>query len=156
MLCERWTKLSRRILLTRTGYRTSRPFARGSDSSRWQSCELSCDSPFILTILKIKNIYTIACDCHLASRYYPKGSSYTLKSVKTTALVDCETSIRLDIQCSTKQPPDTHVGQQIPTANLCRLQAATADRGYNWDNLRKEVREVGFRPVIKRREFFVG
>ncbi len=52
-------------------------------------------------------------DRHSASRHYANRTDYTCRSVKTTVLVDCETSTVLDIHCSTKQPHDTHVGWQV-------------------------------------------
>ena len=92
-------------------------------------------------------------DRHSASHHYANRTDYTFKSVKTTALVDCETSIVLDIHCSTRQPHDTHVGRQVLTRNLSHLQTVTADKGYDWDDLRQELREADIRPVIKQREF---
>ena len=93
-------------------------------------------------------------DRHSASRHYANRTNYTFRSVKTTALVDCETSTVLDIHCSIKQPHDTQVGRQVLTRNLSRLQTVTADKGYDWDNLRKELREADVQPVIKHREFY--
>lgn len=92
-------------------------------------------------------------DRHSASHHYANRTDYTFKSVKTTALVDCETSIVLDNHCSTRQPHDTHVGRQGLTRNLSHLQTVTADKGYDWDDLRQELREADIRPVIKHREF---
>lgn len=92
-------------------------------------------------------------DRHSASHHYANRTDYTFKSVETTALVDCETSIILDIHCSTRQPHDTHVGRQVLTRNLSHLQTVTADKGYDWDDLRQELREADIRPVIKHREF---
>ena len=92
-------------------------------------------------------------DRHSASHHYANRTDYSFKSVKTTALVDCETSIILDIHCSTRQPHDTHVGRQVLTRNLSHLQTVTADKGYDWDDLRQELREADIRQVIKHREF---
>ena len=92
-------------------------------------------------------------DRHSASRHYANRTGYTFRSVKTTALVDCETSTILDIHCSMKQPHDTQVGRQVLTRNLNRLQIVTADKGYDWDDLREELREADVRPLIKHREF---
>lgn len=52
-----------------------------------------------------------------------------------------------------KQPHDTHVGRQVLTRNPDRLQIVTADKGYDWGDLRNELREADVRPVIKHREF---
>ncbi len=48
-----------------------------------------------------------------------------------------------------KQPHDTHVGWQVLTRNINQLQTIAADKGYDWDDLRAELRESGVRPVIK-------
>ena len=92
-------------------------------------------------------------DRHSVSRHYANRTDYTSRSVKTTALVDCEISSVLDIHCSMKQPHDTHVWRQVLTRNLDRLETVTADKGYDWDDLRNELREADVRPVIKHREF---
>jgi len=92
-------------------------------------------------------------DRHSISRHYANRTKYTFRSVKTTAVVDCETSTVLDIHCSMQQPHDTHVGRQVLMRNFDRLQTVTADKGYDWDSLRYELQEVGVRPVIKHREF---
>jgi IS5 family transposase len=49
-------------------------------------------------------------DRHSASCHYSDRTHYTFRSVKTTALVDCETSTVLDIHCSVTKPHDTHIG----------------------------------------------
>jgi hypothetical protein len=82
-----------------------------------------------------------------------KSESLHLQIAKTTAVVDCENRTVLDIYCSMKQPPDTQVGQQVFTRNFGRLQTVTADKGYDWDDLREERREADDRPLIKHREF---
>ncbi|QCS42278.1 IS5 family transposase [Natrinema versiforme] len=92
-------------------------------------------------------------DRHSASRHYANRTNYTFRSVKTTALVDCETGAVLDVHCSMKQPHDTQVGRQVLTRNLDQLQTVTADKGYDWDALRQRLREADVRPVIKHREF---
>jgi Transposase and inactivated derivatives, IS5 family len=51
-----------------------------------------------------------------------------------------------------KQPHDTHVGRQVLTRNLNQLQTIAADKGYDWDHLREELRQADVRPVIKHRE----
>ncbi|WP_224270893.1 IS5 family transposase [Haloprofundus salinisoli] len=93
-------------------------------------------------------------DRHSASRHYANRTDYTFRSVKTTALVDCDTSAELDIHCSTKQPHDTQIGRQVLTRNLNRLQIITADKGYDWDDLRDELRDADVRPLITHREFY--
>jgi len=88
-----------------------------------------------------------------ASQHYANRTNYTFRSVKTTALVDCSTSLILDIHCSMKQPHDTQIGWQVLKRNLHRVDTLTADKGYDWDEFRQFLGEEGVRPVIKHREF---
>ena len=91
---------------------------------------------------------------HKASRHYVIRVGYNFDDIKTTALVDCDSTAILDIHCSMKQPHDTQIGRQVLTRNLQRLNTVVADKGYDWDALRHELRDAGVRPVIKHREFY--
>jgi len=91
---------------------------------------------------------------HDASRHYVLRVGYNFDDIKTTALVDCDSTAILDVHCSMKQPHDTQVGRQVLTRNLEQLKTITADKSYDWDTLRHELREAGIRPVIKHREFY--
>lgn len=88
-----------------------------------------------------------------ASRHYANRTNYRFRSVKTTALVDCDSSLILDIHCSMKQPHDTQIGWQVLQRNLHQVETLTADKGYDWDEFRRFLREEDVRPVIKHREF---
>lgn len=90
---------------------------------------------------------------HDASRHDVLRVGYNFDDIKTTALVDCASPALLDVHCSMKQPHDTQVGRQVLTRNLERLETITADKSYDWDALRHELRDAGVRPVIKHREF---
>jgi len=92
-------------------------------------------------------------DRRAASRRYAKRTNYTFTAVKTTVLVDCQTSKILDIHCSMERPHDTQIGEQVLTRNLDQVDTITADKGYDWDELRGKLREEDVRPVIKHREF---
>jgi len=88
------------------------------------------------------------------SRHYGKRIRYYFQAVKTTALVDCETGVVLDIHCSMKQPHDSQIGWQVLTRNLDQLETVVADKGYDWDDLRQKLRDNDVRPVIKHKEFY--
>ena len=92
-------------------------------------------------------------DRHAASQHDANRTNYTFKAVKTTALTDCATNAILDIHCSMKQPHDTQVGWQVLTRNIEYLSTVVADKGYDWDDLWRKLRENDVRPVIKHREF---
>jgi IS5 family transposase len=86
-----------------------------------------------------------------ASQHYAKRTDYTFEAVKTTLLVDCETSAILDIHCSMKQPHDTQVGLQVLVRNLDDLTAVAADKGYDWEALRTRLRAERITPLIPQR-----
>ena len=86
------------------------------------------------------------------SRHYGKRIRYYFQAVKTTVLVDCETNVIIDVHCSMQQPHDSQIGWQVLTRNLDQLSTITADKGYDWDDLRDELRAHDIRPVIKHKE----
>jgi len=57
-----------------------------------------------------------------ASHHYANRTTYTFRSVKTTVLVGCITSLILDIHCSMKQPHDSQIGWQVLKRNLYRVK----------------------------------
>jgi IS5 family transposase len=90
----------------------------------------------------------------VASRNYAKRVGDTHESVKTTALVDCDTGVILDFHCSMSLPHDTQIAWQVLKRNLSNLGTVVADKGFDWDELRQMLRENGIRLVIKHREFY--
>lgn len=92
-------------------------------------------------------------DRHSAGRHYAPPTDYAFRSVTTTALVVCERSV-LHIHCSAKQPHDTNAGRQGLSPPLDRVQIVTAVKGYEWDDLREELRAADVRPVLEHREFW--
>ncbi|WP_186007760.1 IS5 family transposase [Halanaeroarchaeum sulfurireducens] len=102
---------------------------------------------------EVKAIDATGLDRVSASQHYANRTNYTFRSVKTTALIDCETSMILDIHCSMTQPHDTQIGWQVMKQNLHRVETLTVDKGYDWDEFRRYLRKEGVRPVIKHRGF---
>ena len=88
-----------------------------------------------------------------ASQHYANRTNYTFRSVKTTGLIDCSTSHKLDIQYSMTQPHDTQIGWQVLKRNLHRVETITADKIYDWWLLRNKLRAEGVEPLIRAREF---
>lgn len=86
-----------------------------------------------------------------ASQHYAKRTDYTFEAVKTTLLVDCETSAILNIHCSMKQPHNTQVGLQVLMRNIDKLTAVAADKGYDWEALRTRLRAERITPLIPQR-----
>ncbi|MFC6766659.1 IS5 family transposase [Natrinema soli] len=87
-----------------------------------------------------------------ASQHYAKRTDYTFGTVKTTLLIDCETSAILDIHCSMKQPHDTQVGWQVLVRNLDDLATVAADKGYDWEEIRTRLRAESITPLIPQRD----
>ena len=102
---------------------------------------------------EIQAIDATGMDRVAASQHYAKRTNYTFRAVKTTALIDCKTSAILYIHCSMKQPHDTQIAWQLLTRNLDKLSILTADKGYDWELLRRKLRSEDVKPVIKYREF---
>ena len=57
----------------------------------------------------------------VASRNYAKRVGDTHESVKTTALVDCDTGVILDVHCSMNLPHDTQIARRVLSRNLCSV-----------------------------------
>jgi IS5 family transposase len=74
---------------------------------------------------------------------------YSFDDIKTTALVDCDSAAIIDVHFSMKQPHVTQIGRQVLTRNLEQLNTIVADKGYDWDALRHELRDADIRLVIK-------
>ncbi|MDL0126396.1 IS5-like element ISH28 family transposase, partial [Halobacterium salinarum] len=92
-------------------------------------------------------------DRETASKHYCRRTNYRVQTLKTTALVDTETQAILDVHCSTGKPHDTQLGWQVARRNAGDLASLAADKGYDWMELRKKLREDGVRPLIKHRIF---
>jgi IS5 family transposase len=90
----------------------------------------------------------------VASRNFVKRVSDTHESIQTTALIDCDTDVILDVHCSMSLPHDTQIAWRVLTRNLSDLGTVVADNGFDRDDLRKMLRENGISPLIKHREFY--
>jgi IS5 family transposase len=106
-------------------------------------------------ILLSSHYVTEYLDRSAASRRYEKRSGYTIRSLKTTLLVDVESLAILDVHCSTGKPHDTQIGWQVVKRNRknAAMEVLLGDKGYDWSDLRDRCRSAGIRPVIKHREF---
>jgi IS5 family transposase len=71
-----------------------------------------------------------------ASWRYATQTDYRFRSQKTTLLVDCSSGAILDVHCATTNPHDTKFGWQVLRRNLGRFSTITADKGYDWADLR--------------------
>lgn len=94
-------------------------------------------------------------DRSAASRRYEQRCGYTIRSLKTTLLVDVDSLAIIDVHCSTGKPHDTQIGWKVIKRNRDNphLEVVLGDKGYDWAELRDFCRETGIRPLIKHREF---
>ncbi|ELY60980.1 IS5 family transposase [Natronococcus jeotgali] len=88
-----------------------------------------------------------------ASKHYCRRTNYRVQTLKTTALVDTASQAVLDVHCTTEKRHDTQLGWQLARRNAGELHSLTADKGYDWQQLRDKLREEDVRPLIKHREF---
>ena len=85
------------------------------------------------------------------SRHYANRTSYRVRALKVTALVDVETLYITDIHCTTTKKHDAKIGPQVARRNAADLRSLAADRGYDSKAFRDELRENGVRPLIRHR-----
>ena len=114
---------------------------------------LLCESITLFELGDVTAIDASGFDRVAASRRYARRTDYRFLAIKTTVLTDCKTGAILDVHCTTSRPHDTQIGWQVLTRNLDQIGAVTADKGYDWADLRSMLRENDVRPLIKHREF---
>ncbi|SEP02518.1 Transposase DDE domain-containing protein [Halogranum amylolyticum] len=89
-----------------------------------------------------------------ASRHYCQRPSYRVQKLKVTKLVDTDSQAVLDVHCSTnREGSDSDLAEQIARRNAGDLRSLAADKGYDKEALRENLRELGIRPLIKHRIF---
>jgi len=89
-----------------------------------------------------------------ASRHYCRRIGHHITTLEATKLVDTETQAILDIHCTTtRDGSDAARCEQIARRNAGDLRSLAADKGYDANDLRERLRELGIRPLIKHRLF---
>ena len=85
-----------------------------------------------------------------ASRHYCHRTNYRVQTLKVTKLVDTESQAVLDVHCSTTlEGSDADLCEQIARRNAGDLRTLSADKGYDKNALREQLREIEIRPLIK-------
>ena len=70
--------------------------------------------------------------------------------MKVTKLVDTETQAILDLHCTTTwEGSDAEICEQLARKHAGELRVLTADKGYDCNWLREDLRELDIRPLIK-------
>jgi len=89
-----------------------------------------------------------------ASKHYCDRTNYRVQTIEATKLVDTDTQAILDVHCTTtREGSDAEVCAQLARRYPGELRTLAADKGYDSQPLRKELRELGIRPLVKHRVF---
>lgn len=85
-----------------------------------------------------------------ASRHYRSRTAYAIKTLKVTKLVDTATQAILDVHITTtRKGSDPDRCLLLARRNASKLESLAADKGYDKNSLRENLRELGIRPLIK-------
>ncbi len=87
------------------------------------------------------------------SQHYLKRTDRSVQTVQATFLVDTGSQAITDFHCSTKWPSGMKIGPKVALRNADELDSLAADKGYDDQTFRENLREEGVRPLIKHREF---
>lgn len=90
-----------------------------------------------------------------ASKHYVKRAKMKLKAVKSTLLVDTGNQKILGMHATTTRKHDSKIIGPLAkkTKKRHKVRSLSGDCGYDSKEVRKELRELGIRPLIKHREF---
>ena len=88
-----------------------------------------------------------------ASQHYLTRTGRSVHTVQATFLVDTAENAITDLHCSTKWPSGMRIGPKVALRNIDDLQSLAADKGYDDQEFRENLRDEGVRPLIKHREF---
>jgi IS5 family transposase len=86
-----------------------------------------------------------------ASQYYATTANMNIKSIKTTVLVDLDHNVVIDAHFTTTRKHDTKIGPQLLKKHS-ELSALAADKGYDDQSFRDQLRDDNIRPLIRHCE----
>lgn len=86
-----------------------------------------------------------------ASPHYLRRIDRSVETLKVTFLVDTADQAIIDVDCSTRWPNDAKIGPKLARRNVEALRSLSADKGYDSNSFRTELRDAGVRPLIKHR-----
>lgn len=88
-----------------------------------------------------------------ASRHYTQRIKLKIKALKVTFLVDIQSQSILDVHLTTTRKHDTQIAPKLTKRSAHRFKVLLADKGYDDDTFRIQLRRKGKRPLIKHRVF---
>jgi IS5 family transposase len=86
-----------------------------------------------------------------ASQYYAKTTKMNFESIKTTVRADLEQNVVIDAHFTTTRKHDTQIGPELLEKNP-DLSVLAADKGYDDQSFRDQLRENNIRPLIRHCE----
>ena len=85
-----------------------------------------------------------------ASKHYCQRTNYRVQTIEATKLVDTDSQAILDVHCTTtKHGSDAEVCAKLARRYAGELRVLAADKGYDCNWLREDLRDTGIRPLIK-------
>jgi len=85
-----------------------------------------------------------------ASKHYCDRTNYRVQTIEATKLVDTDTQAILDVHCTTtREGSDAEVCLQLARRYPGELLSLAADKGYDCNWLRTDLRDIDIRPLIK-------
>jgi IS5 family transposase len=85
-----------------------------------------------------------------ASKHYCDRTNYRVQTIEATKLVDTESQAILDVHCTTtREGSDAEVVLQLARRYPGELLSLAADKGYDCNWLREDLRDLAIRPLIK-------
>lgn len=87
----------------------------------------------------------------VASQYYAKTAKMNLQSIKTTVLADLKLNVVIDAHFTTTRKHDTKIGPDL-LENHPELSVLAADKGYDDQSFRDQLRDNNIRPLIRHCE----
>ena len=92
-------------------------------------------------------------DCGHNSKHYVKRCKITIKSMKTTLLIDTEEQKITNVNCTASRRHDSKLLLPLVKKTRQRIRILCGDKGYDDKEIRDWLREHGIRPLIPHREF---
>ena len=90
-----------------------------------------------------------------SSKHYVKRCKMNLGSMKTTFIIDTDTLLILGVHMTVTRKHDTQIILPLfhDVRKRFRIKVLPADKGYDDQKVRDELRRFGVRPLIKHREY---
>lgn len=102
-------------------------------------------------------------DREAASRHYADRSDRHIRTLRTTALIDTDSYVVLDLHCSAHWLHDTQVGRRVALRNTEKIESLAGDKGYDsqrtlgqWTYGQRWMAKTAFSAIKRRYGSVVG